>query len=480
MGTGKRGVRTFHVNMLAPYESPTSVCLLTHGEPLDKDEQIPSWNDEETEHKGEENPRPLVNPELEDEQRQAITRLLERMKSAFSKRPGRTNLAEMTINTGTAKPVFAPSFRVPHALKDTLRQEVAEMQKAGLVLPSRSPWGSPVILVPKKDGTKKLCVDFRKINTLTTPDPYPIPRIDAMIDELAGASFISVLDMTKGYWQVPVAPESQPKMAFVTSFGKFEFKVMPFGLTGAPAVFQRLMNEVLADMTGKVAAYMDDVVIYSATWEEHLQHVQEMLDRIWGAGLTLKASKCRFGMRSCEYLGHEVGEGKVKPMAVLTQNMRDFAVPKNKKQVRAFLGLSGYYQQFIPYYATIATPLSNLTKKDLPDKVQWKEEHQQAFDQLKEALVSEPVLQGPRFNKRFHLQTDASDVGVGTVLSQKHEDGTDRPVAFFSKKLTKAECNYATVEWECMAIVKAIDHFSVYLTGVPFTVVTDHLCLQYL
>lgn len=185
-------------------------------------------------------------------------------------------------------------------------------------------------------------------------------------------------------------------------------------------------------------------------------------------------------MRSCQYLGHQVGENKVKPIEALVRDVEKFEIPKKKKDVRAFLELTGYYRRFIPNYATVATPLSNLTKDDRPDKVEWKKDEQQAFDELKRALMSKPVLQGPDFEREFFLQTDASNDGVGVVLSQKEEDGSDRPIAFFSKKLKTSERNSAAVERECLAIVKAIDHFQVYLTGVSFTVTTDHSCLQYL
>ena len=225
---------------------------------------------------------------------------------------------------------------------------------------------------------------------------------------------------------------------------------------------------------------MDDAVIYSSTWQDHSQHVQQMLAQLGKAGLTVKPGKCRFGMQECPYLGHVVGRGQFKPIKAKIGAVAGFTTPKKKKDVRSFLGLAGYNRKFIPGYSTIATPLTDLTLKELPDRVIRKEEQKLAFDTLKKAMTTEPVLQGPNFTKQFTVQTDASDVGIGGVLSQNDEAQEDRPVAFFSRKLLSREKNYATMEKECLAIVETIKHFSVYLTGVPFTVVTDHSCLRYL
>ena len=239
------------------------------------------------------------------------------------------------------------------------------------------------MLVTKKDGSIRICVDYRKINAVTHPDPFPMPRIEEMIDSLAGARYLTTLDLTKGYWQVPVGESSRPKTAFVTPLGKYQFKVMPFGLVGEPAIFQRMMNAILGHLTAYVAAYMDDVVIYSSTWQDHLQHIQQTLAQLGKAGLTVKLGKCRFGLQKCPYLGHVVGRGQLKPIKAKIEAVAGFITPKKKKDVRSFLGLAGYYWKFIPGYSTIATPLTDLTRKELPDRVIWKEEQKQAFDTLK-------------------------------------------------------------------------------------------------
>ena len=307
-----------------------------------------------------------------------------------------------------------------------------------------------------------------------------MPRVDDLLDGLGGAHFISTLDLCKGYWQVPVAENSCQKTAFMTPLGKYQFRVMPFGLVGAPAVFQRMMNTLLADIMSFSGAYIDDVAIFSDSWEDHLIHLRTVFQKLREAKLTAKPRKCQFGMFQCTYLGHVVGQGKVKPEEAKISAIQSFLQPKTKKDVRSFLGLAGYYRRFIPDFATVASPLTDLTKKDAPDKVSWTSSHQQAFDQLKSSLTSESVLVSPDFHRPFILQTDASNIGVGAVLSQTDEEGNDKPVAYFSRKLLPRETRYSTTEKECLAVVDGIRHFSIYLTGTHFTVYTDHKCLQYL
>lgn len=389
--------------------------------------------------------------------------------------PSLTLNTEMTIDTGENLPISSPPYSIPHARIQMAKDEVRDMLMAGIIVRSKSPWAAPLLLVHKKDGKMRPVIDFRRLNRLTVPDPYPMPRSEELIEELARARYITTLDLAKGYWQVPVAEASQEKTAFVTSFGKYQFRRMPFGLTGAPATFQRMMDTLLEDLPQTVV-YIDDVAVHSVEWEDHLKQVDATLDRIEKAGLTLKPTKCHMGFFDCEYLGHKVGGGLIRPGAAKIQAIRDFVVPKRKKDVRSFLGLASYYRRYVPGFATIAAPLSDLTRTSEPDKTQWTSQTQEAFQKLKDALTSAPVLRGVDFSKEFTLQTDASNVGIGAVLSQQWESG-DQPVAFFSRKLIPRERNWAAMDKECLAIVEGIRHFAFYLTGVPFTVVTD---LQFL
>ncbi len=421
-----------------------------------------------------------ISKELSQKQRAEVEELLARHEQVFSDAPGITSVAEMVIETGEAAPVTSHHYRIPKAREDIVKEEVAAMLRSGLIETSRSPWSSPMLLVPKKDGTFRPVVDYRKLNRVTEQDPFPMPRIDELIDNLAGADYITTLDLTKGYWQVPMERESRRKTAFVTPFGKYEFKVMPFGLAGAPATFQRMMNRIFGDISERVAAYIDDVVIFSRTWEAHLEHLGEALDRLKEAGLKVKKRKCQIAMQSCPFLGHVVGRGQVRPELSKIQAIQEFARPQTKRDVRAFMGLASYYRKFVKDFASIAAPLTDLTKKECSDKVIWESQHQQAFEALRRAMSEEPVLQGPDYQKEFVLQTDASNVGIGAVLCQFDDEDNDKPIAYFSRKLLSRERNFSAVDKECLAIVDAVRHFEIYLTGVPFRVITDHSCLRYL
>ena len=343
-----------------------------------------------------------------------------------------------------------------------------------------SVWASPMVLVRKKDGGLRVCVDYRRLNSVSQADAYPMPRIDELIDRLGKARYISTMDLSRGYWQVPVETASRDKTAFATPRGLFQFRVMPFGLHGAPATFQRLMDRVINGLDDFAAAYLDDLIIYSATWKEHLAQLRVVMERLRAAGLTAKPPKCQLGMSRCTYLGHVVGNGLVCPEPSKIQSVETFPTPANKKQVRRFLGLTGYYRKFIPDYAKIAAPLTDLTRKNKPNQVLWTAECDMAFQELKSILCSSPVLASPDFTRSFILQTDASERGVGAVLSQCDGDGQEHPIAYFSRKLLPREEHYSTIEKECLAIKLGVQAFRVYLLGRPFLIQTDHRALEWL
>ena len=394
--------------------------------------------------------------------------------------PGRTNLTEHSINTGTAPPIRLPPYQIPYAYREAVREELEEMKKSGVIEPSHGEWSSPIVVVKKKDGNIRMCVDFRRLNSVTPADAYPMPRADELIDKIGKAKYITTLDLSKGYWQVPMKEEDKVKTAFTTPSGLFQFTVMPFGLSGAPATFQRMMDRLIRGLENSTGAYIDDIAIFSETWKEHLDHVKQVFLRLRDNNLTAKPKKCQFGMTECFYLGHVVGNGPVKPDPEKIRAVHDYPTPETKKQVRSFLGLTGYYRKFIENYVTIAAPLTDLTKKRLPDKVQWTKECEEAFMMLKHILCSSPVLANPDFDKQFILQTDASNRGVGAVLSQKDAEGRDKPIAFFSRKLLPREQRYSTVKQECLAIKLGVEAFKVYLIGKPFVIQTDHRSLKWL
>ncbi|CAM4520045.1 unnamed protein product [Caretta caretta] len=354
------------------------------------------------------------------------------------------------------------------------------MLQMGVILPSGSAWASPVVLVPKPDGEIHFCVDYRKLDAVTRPDNIPMPRTDELLEKLGRAQFISTLDLTKGYWQVPLDESAKERSAFTTHLGLYEFNVLPFGLRNAPATFQRLVDGLLAELGEYAVAYLDDVAIFLDSWADHLEHLQKVLERIREAGLTVKAKKCQIGLNRVTYLGHQVGQGTISPLQAKVDTIQKWPVPKSKKQVQSFLGLAGYYRRFVPQYSQIAAPLTDLTKKKQPNAVQWTEKCQKAFNKLKATLMSDPVLRAPDFDEPFLVTTDASERGVGAVLMQKGPDQEFHPVVFLSKKLSERESNWSVTEKECYAIVYALEKLRPYVWGRHFHLQTDHAALKWL
>ena len=388
--------RTFHVNMLRQFHLPKPVFFADEVESEeDVEEDIQHWGSDPKS-------QPTYGSSLTEQQRADLDSLMLEFQDVVNDKPGRTDLAEHQIPTkAEARPVRLPAYRVPHAYKDVVREELREMLAQGIVEPSISGWSSPIVLVKKGDGSLRLCIDYRRLNDVSAMDAYPMPRIDDLIDQLGKAKYISTLDLTRGYWQIPVAAEDRPKTAFSSPFGLFQFRVMPFGLQSAPATFQRLIDQVIRGLKG-TAAYLDDIIVFSQDWESHLAQLRAVLRRLKEAGpLTVRPKKCSLGMRQCIYLGHVVGNGCVQPEANKVEAVRDFTRPTTKKQVRAFLGLSGYYRRFIPRYSSISTPLTDLKKKSLPFKVQWTRQCEEAFIKLKQCLCTAPVLTNPDFEKTF-------------------------------------------------------------------------------
>ena len=464
----------FHVNMLRKWHTPAAAGFTTTCVPTDKEvDDIPSWNDAE-------GGRASVGSQLTPAQCQELGSLLAKFEPLFQTLPGHTSIAEHRISTGDATPVRLSPYRIPHAFRETVHRELKEMLEHGVIEHSNSDWAAPLVTVQKKDQTLRLCVDYRRLNALSKSDAYPMPRVDELIDRVGGAKYVSTLDLTKGYWQVSVAESDREKTAFTTPYGLFQFKRMPFGLKGAPATFQRMVDKLLNGMSDFASAYIDHVIVFSSNWKDHMSHLGAVLKRIQEAGLTVKRKKCQFAMPECVYLGHVVGSGRVSPEEAKVQAVRDFDTPKTKTQVRSFLGIAGYYRRFIPHYAALALPLTDLARKSQHNKVVWTPECAQAFEQLKTALCTTPVLKSPEFDKPFILQTDASDRGVGVVLSQVGNDGQDQPVAYYSRKLLPREERYSTVEKECLAIKLSIQAFHPYLMGRTFSIQTDHRSLEWL
>jgi transposase InsO family protein len=415
------------------------------------------------------------------EQQQIFREFLVQHQSVFAKTKedlGQTNVVKHKIHTGTAVPVKQPPRRVPIAKQDEAAQEVKRMLQSGIIEPSKSPWASPVVLVKKKDGSLRYCIDYRRLNHVTIKDSYPLPRIDDSLDSLRGAKWLSTCDLASGYWQVEMDPDDAEKTAFTTSSGLFQFKVMPFGLCNAPATFERLMECVLAGLQWEIClVYLDDIIVFADTFEEHVARLGQVLTKVHEAGLKVSAKKCHFFQEKVAFLGHIVSPEGVATDPAKVEAVDKWPQPRNVHHVRSFLGTCSYYRRFIKGFAGIAKPLHKLTEKQ--SDFLWTAECQTAFEQLKEHLTTAPILAYPSTTSSFLLDTDASGFGIGAVMSQEQE-GTERVIAYFSRTLIRPERNYCVTRRELLAIVEAVKHFHHHLYGRHFTVRTDHGALNWL
>lgn len=420
----------------------------------------------------------FVLDHLEPVRKQQLQKLLASFTDIFQDRPGKTKLCSHSIELQPgAKPIRVPPYRVNPQKADTIRKELDLMIQMGVIEESSSPWAAPVVLVPKPDGSVRFCTDFRRLNSITIPDAYPMPRIDDLIDKVGRAKYLTKIDLSRGYWQVPMDDASIPVSAFVTPHGQFQWRYMPFGLRNAPATFQRLVQRVLSGLESFTGAYLDDIIIFSTSWADHLEHIQLVFERIRSAGLTLKRAKCIFATAEVEFLGHKVGLGKVEPRRQTVKALLDFPKPTNPKQLRSYLGLAGYYRRFIPHFAEVAACLTNLLRKGV--KFVWTEQTQRAFLDLKSRLASRPILRPPDFDLPFIVAVDASNVAIGAYLCQQVE-GLEHPVCYYSKRLNTHQQRYSTVEKEALGLVLAVRVFSPYFGAQPVTVYTDHSPLQFL
>jgi len=378
-----------------------------------------------------------------------------------------------TIDTGDAKPVCTRQWRLPQTARQTIREHCNKMLDAGVIEPSTSPWLSPVVLVKKKDGGVRFCVDYRALNAVTKGDSYPLPRIEELLDELGPMNIFTTLDARAAYWAVEVDPSDRPKTAFSDGYRLFQFVRLPFGLSTAPTTFQRTINVVLAAVLGRhTLCYLDDVIIYSRSFSQHLIDLNETLGLLKAAGLKLNLEKCSFAATTINFLGFTISPEGVLPDKGKVLAISKSPAPRTVREVRRFLGATGFFRKHIPNYATIASPLHLLLKKN--QKWQWGPEQQTAFDELKERLVTAPVLRQPDFNKEFEIHTDASGVALGACLMQRDAEQTPYAIAYYSRKLRSAETRYPTIDLEALAVVEGVRVFDPYLYGRRFIVYTDH------
>jgi len=423
-----------------------------------------------------------ICPDLTQFQKQSIEELISEYPDVMTDKPGRTNLERFTMQVNDSKPVHVKPYPLPHAKADIVEQEIKELLKAGIIAPSLSPYNAPIVLVRKPDGSHRMCIDFRRLNAVVEFQAEPLPDPSTIFANLSRARYFSKLDLSRGYYQIEVEPECRKLLAFSTPQGHYEFNTVPFGLNNASSVFTRMMRKLLAPIHRPgLFNFIDDILIATETWDEQIETLSVLLARLRETGLTAKPSKCMIGFKKLKFLGHMIKENLLMPDEEKIARLRDAPQPDTKSSVRSFLGMCGYYQKFIPRFNLIAAPLSNLTKKDQPEKVKWNAECEEAFQKLKDLLTAEPILHLPDLSKPFILRTDASIQGLGAVLLQSDDKETTLfPTAYASRKLTKAEENYAAVELECLALIWAVEKFQPYLYGKHFILQTDHRPLSFL
>ena len=418
--------------------------------------------------------------ELSPQQCEEVAKLLIKHKSTFSESDddlGRTGIIRHKIPTGSAQPIKQPLRRLPVHMNEEAEEQIQDMLKKDVIQLSSSHWASGIVMVQKKDGSKRFCVDYRRLNDVTLKDAYPLPRIDASLDQLSGAQWFSCLDLNAGYWQVEVEEQDRQKTAFASRQGLFEFKVMPFGLCNSPATFERLMETIQAGLNWKICLiYLDDIVT-GRTFEEMIKNLDQVLEKLSEAGLKLKARKCHLFKQEVEFLGHIISHEGIKTDPKKTEVVRTWPKPETVHSLRSFLGFCSYYRRFIPDFAGIAKPLHRLTEKGVA--YVWTDECSNAFESLKQKMAKAPVLAHPDFSQRFILDTDASDLAIGAVLSQKI-DGQEHVIAYASRTLTKSERRYCVTRKELLALVHFVKYFRHYLYGKPFTARTDHGSLRWL
>jgi hypothetical protein len=374
---------------------------------------------------------------------------------------------------GTA-PISKRAYRVSGPELVELKKQIDELLEKGYIRPSTSPWAAPVLFVEKKDGTKRMCIDYRALNEVTIKNKYPLPRIEDLFDQLRGASVFSKIDLWSGYHQLRIRPSDIPKTAFITKYGLYEFMVMSFELTNAPAYFMYLKNSVFMDYLDKfVVVFIDDILVYSQNEQEHEEHLRKVLQRLQDCQLFAMLSKCEFWISKVLFLGHIINhEGLAVDLKKVT-TILDWKAPKDVRGIKSFIGMAGYYRCFIEGFSKIARPMTTLLAKKVEFK--WTPACKESFEKLKQKLTTAPVLVLPDVHKPFSVYCDASYTGLGCVLMQE-----GKVVAYLSRQLKVHEKNYPTHDLELAAVVHALKTWRHYLYGQKCDIYTDHKSLKYI
>lgn len=416
---------------------------------------------------------------LDSEQRTIALKIINEFQSLVNENGlGRTNVLTQDIDTGDAEPTVQRLYRVAPSVQERMSKELDRMIEMDVVEPSRSPWRSPIVLVKKANGKDRLCIDSRKVNSVTVFDSYPLPHISSILDNLGQTKYLSSIDLKDAFWQIPLTKSAREKTAFVVpGRGLWQMKVVPFGMKNSAQAMQRLVDRMFSGEEG-IFTYLDDIIIVTETFDEHIELLNLALERLSEANLTINYDKCQFFRPSLKYLGFIVDVNGLHTDPKKVEAIGQYPIPKNSTEVKRFMGMASWYRRFVKDFASIAAPIHEVTAGIAKGKpIKWTDSAQIAFNKLKYALSNSPVLVMPDFSKPFVVHCDASNTGVGAVLSQGPEEA---PIAFASRKLGAEHKNYTTTEKECFAVLFGIEQFRPYIEGTRFTVVTDHSALKWL
>ena len=449
--------------------------------PVNGSEQQNSAHDEITD---EELNLDFENSDLNEEQKQILHAFLLQNKDVFTTglhNLGKTHLLSHHIDTGDSPPVRTPHYKQTPAMRRETEMQIKEMLAHKIIEPSNSAWHSPVVLIRKPNNEWRFAVDYRKLNKVTKPQSFPLPRLSDMLDAIgeANAKFFTTADISKAYWQIPLDEVSKERSAFITYDGIYAWNSMPFGLMNAPATFQSLMSSIFLQINWRyVLCYIDDIVVFSSTFEMHMQQLAEVFQRLREAGLKLSPSKCSFAKRQIKYLGHILSKAGILPDPSKFERFKNLAPPTTPTEVKSVLGLFNFYKKFIKGYNKNCAPLFALLQKE--KTLVWTEDCQKSFDLLKTALISAPILAYPDMNRPFTLTCDASRQGIGYILGQVGEDNREHVIAYGGRAVHKAEKNYPISELEFLAVIEEIREYRTYLSSGKFTMYTDHQPLKYI
>jgi hypothetical protein len=417
--------------------------------------------------------------ELTKDQQRILDELLKENDDLFADdmtQMGRITIEEhrIPLKNENMHPIARPPYRHRLPIKEFIEKEVEEMLKAGVIEESTSSWSFPIVVVEKKNGKLRLCINYKELNEHTIIDKFPMPRIDEVFDSLTGAKWFSSLDAAQGFWQIKVREEDKPKTAFRTSRGLYQFITMPFGHANSPSTFQRAMNKIFVKEIEKfVHVYIDDINVYSKTFEEHIEHLKIVFQRVRESGMKLQRAKCSFIKPEITFLGHIVSREGLKVDPSKVEKLKQWKAPTDKKSVQRYLGFVNYYRKFVKDHSKIVKPIYALINKNMEGKFNWTPECQKSFELVNKSICEAVTLTYPDFTKRFQLTTDASKVGLGAVLEQIGADGTVKTIAFASKSLLDTETRYTALELEMLAAKWAMKHFRYYLFN-EFDLYTDH------